>query len=99
MLHSSSAISTFVLSNPSATTGTLASQMGALIDVDGAGHVTSVPGLPTSWQLNNNVGGGLQLDALGGDLPGREESIQMPTAPLPEMDRTIRLSTRLEHLS
>jgi len=59
----------FVLSNPSATTGTLASQMGALIDVDGTGHVTSVSGLPTSWQLNNNVGGGLQLDALGGGQP------------------------------
>jgi hypothetical protein len=59
----------FVLSNPSATTGTLASQMGALIDVGGGGVVTSVPGLPTSWALNNNVGGGLQLDALGGGQP------------------------------
>src|SRR5215831_7885834 len=35
----------FVLSNPSATTGTLVSQMGALIDIDGAGHVTNVSGL------------------------------------------------------
>src|SRR5262245_43004495 len=44
----------FVLSNPSATTGTLASQTGALINVDNTGHVTSVPGNPTGWQLNNN---------------------------------------------
>ena len=59
----------FVLSNPSATTGTLASQAGNLIMVNGNGTATSVAGLPTSWQLNNNVGGGLQLDALGGGQP------------------------------
>lgn len=59
----------FVLSNPSATTGTLASQIGAQINIDDTGHVTSVAGNPTGWQLNNNVSGGLELSALGGGQP------------------------------
>jgi hypothetical protein len=59
----------FVLSSPAATTGTLATQGGALINIDGAGSVTSIAGSPTGWQLNNNVSGGLQLSALGGGQP------------------------------
>jgi hypothetical protein len=58
----------FVLSN-GATTGTLASQAGTQIDIGSGGTVTPHAGAPTGWQLNNNVSGGLQLDALGGGNP------------------------------
>jgi hypothetical protein len=54
----------FVLSN-GATTGTLASSSGQQITVNGNGTFTLGSTVPTGWGLNNNVGGGLQLDALG----------------------------------
>jgi len=57
----------FVLST-GATSGTLASQAGALINIDGSGNSTSASGSPNGWQLNS-LGGGLQLDALGGGQP------------------------------
>jgi hypothetical protein len=54
----------FVLSN-GATTGTLTSSSGQQITVNSGG--TSLLGSTgsTGWGLNNNVSGGLQLDALG----------------------------------
>jgi hypothetical protein len=54
----------FVLSN-GATTGTLASSLGQPITVfmNGAWGLGSTGS--TGWGLNNNVSGGLQLDALG----------------------------------
>ena len=57
-----------VLSN-GATTGTLASQSGQLIEIAGNGTATLVSGNPTGWQLNSNVGGGIQISALGGGAP------------------------------
>lgn len=56
----------FVLSNPTATTGSLATQAGNLINVGSGGIVTPMAGSPTHWILNNDVNGGLQLDDLGG---------------------------------
>jgi hypothetical protein len=47
------------------TTGTLASSSGQEISVDGAGVFTLGPTVSSGWALNNNVGGGLQLDVLG----------------------------------
>lgn len=58
----------FTLSN-GATSGTLASISGTQIQVNGDGSTTSVSGAPTHWFLNNNVSGGLQLDALGSGQP------------------------------
>ena len=60
---------TFVLSN-GATTGTILSSSGQLLTVNGD-HSTTLgsTGSLTGWQLNNNVGGGLQLTALGGGQP------------------------------
>jgi hypothetical protein len=54
----------FVLSN-GATTGTLASSSGQPITVNGNGTFTLGSSGSTGWGLNNNVSGGLQLDALG----------------------------------
>jgi hypothetical protein len=55
----------FVLSN-NATVGTLTSSTGPQITVNGGGTFTLGVGTPsTGWGLNNNIGGGLQLDALG----------------------------------
>jgi hypothetical protein len=54
----------FVLSN-GATTGTLASSSGQQINVAANGTLTLGSTGSTGWGLNNNVGGGLQLDALG----------------------------------
>jgi hypothetical protein len=58
----------FVLSN-GATTGTLVSQVGQQIDVHADGTTSNHPGNPTGWQLNSNVGGGIQISALGGGQP------------------------------
>jgi hypothetical protein len=57
----------FVLSN-GVKTGTLASQTGSRINIDGSGNATSASGNPTGWELNT-LGAGLQLDALGGGQP------------------------------
>lgn len=54
----------FVLSN-GATTGTLSSSSGQEITVNGGGTFTLGNTVSTGWGLNNNVSGGLQLDALG----------------------------------
>ena len=54
----------FVLSN-GATTGTLSSSLGQQITVAGNGSFTLGSTTSTGWGLNNNVAGGLQLDALG----------------------------------
>jgi PEP-CTERM motif len=54
----------FVLSN-GATSGTLATSSGQEITVNGDGTYTLGATESTGWGLNNNVGGGLQLDALG----------------------------------
>ncbi|HLK50704.1 MAG TPA: PEP-CTERM sorting domain-containing protein [Bryobacteraceae bacterium] len=54
----------FVLSN-GATTGTLASSSGQEITIASDGTFTLGSTGSTGWGLNNNVGGGLQLDALG----------------------------------
>jgi hypothetical protein len=60
----------FVLSN-GATTGTLSSAIGQEVTVAANGSfVLSGAGLPfTGWQLNSNVGGGIQITALGGGQP------------------------------
>jgi hypothetical protein len=58
----------FVLNN-GATTGTLASQTGQLINVAGNGTFSIPAGNPTGWQLNSSVGGGIQISALGGGAP------------------------------
>ena len=57
----------FVLSN-GATTGTGLVQGGSTIFVAGDGTTTAGPAA-TGWQINNNVGGGIQIDALGGGQP------------------------------
>jgi len=57
-----------VLSN-GATTGTLASQSGQLVDIAANGTATLVSGNPTGWQLNSAVAGGIQISALGGGAP------------------------------
>lgn len=54
----------FTLSN-GATTGTLTSSSGQQINVAANGTFTLGATTSTGWGLNNNVGGGLQLDALG----------------------------------
>jgi len=54
----------FVLSN-GATTGTLAFSSGQKITVNSNGTFTLGTTGSTGWGLNDNVGGGLQLDALG----------------------------------
>jgi hypothetical protein len=54
----------FTLSN-GATTGTLASSSGTQIFVAANGTFTLGSTGSTGWGLNNNVAGGLQLDALG----------------------------------
>lgn len=54
----------FVLSN-GATTGTLVSSSGQQISFASGGASTVGSTGSTGWGLNNNVGGGLQLDALG----------------------------------
>ncbi len=54
----------FFLSN-GATTGTLSSSSGQQIKVHDDGTFTLGSMVTTGWGLNNNVGGGLQLDALG----------------------------------
>ncbi len=58
----------FTLSN-GATSGTLSSISGQQITVASGGSTTLVSGDPTHWFLNNNVNGGLQLDALGNGQP------------------------------
>ena len=47
------------------TTGTLASSSGTQINVAANGTFTLGATASTGWGLNNNVSGGLQLDALG----------------------------------
>lgn len=54
----------FVFSN-GATTGTLSSSSGQEVTVNGGGTFTLGNTVSTGWGLNNNVNGGLQLDALG----------------------------------
>jgi len=54
----------FVLSN-GATTGVLASSSGQQIFVAGNGTTTLGSTGSTGWGVNNNVAGGIQLDALG----------------------------------
>ena len=54
----------FVLSN-GATTGTLTSSSGQAITINADQSSTLGSTGSTGWGLNNNVGGGLQLDALG----------------------------------
>ena len=54
----------FVLSN-GATAGTLSSSSGQQISVVSNGSFTLGPTTSTGWGLNQNVSGGLQLDALG----------------------------------
>lgn len=91
----------FVLSN-AATTGTSLSQMGTLIDVAGNGTVSSPGGNPTGWQINNSVGGGIEISALGGGQPkdtiigpgGQVGFTQLPIVPSPEAGLTIHLSAR-----
>lgn len=58
----------FVLSN-GATTGSALTQAGSQINVASNGTVSSQAGNPTGWQINNNVGGGIQISALGGGQP------------------------------
>ena len=58
----------FTLSN-GATFGTLASISGQEITVNSDGSTTLGGTSPTHWFLNNNVSGGLQLDALGHGHP------------------------------
>jgi hypothetical protein len=57
----------FTLSN-GATTGTSLVQGGNTINVAGNGTTTAGPA-PSGWMINNNVGGGIQIDALGGGAP------------------------------
>jgi PEP-CTERM motif len=54
----------FTLSN-GATTGTLASSSGQEITVASNGTFTLGSTVDTGWTLNDNVGGGLQLNVLG----------------------------------
>jgi hypothetical protein len=54
----------FTLSN-GATTGTLTSSSAEQIIINSGGSFTLGSTGSTGWGLNNNVGGGLQLDALG----------------------------------
>src|SRR5579871_1911598 len=54
---------TFTLSN-GATTGTLASSSGQEITVAGPGSTLGST-VATGWGINSNVGGGIELDALG----------------------------------
>ena len=54
----------FALSN-GATTGSLTSSSGQEITVAGNGTFTTGSNLSTGWGVNNNVMGGIQLDALG----------------------------------
>lgn len=54
----------FTLSNQ-ATTGTISSSSGQEITVASGGTYTLGSTVSTGWGLNNNVSGGLQLDALG----------------------------------
>ncbi len=54
----------FVLNNGD-TTATLASSLGEQINVNGDGTFALGSTGSTGWGLNTNVGGGLQLDALG----------------------------------
>jgi hypothetical protein len=57
----------FVLSN-GATTGSGLVQGGSTIFVAGNGTTSAGPAA-TGWQINNNVMGGIQIDALGGGQP------------------------------
>src|SRR5215469_7331123 len=57
----------FVLSN-GATVGNGLVQGGSTIFVAGDGTPTAGPAA-TGWQINNNVNGGIQIDALGGGQP------------------------------
>jgi hypothetical protein len=54
----------FVLSGGQ-TSGTLSSSSGQKVDIDKSGNLTLGSTTSTGWGLNNNVSGGLQLDALG----------------------------------
>jgi hypothetical protein len=54
----------FVLSGGQ-TTGTLTGSSGQELTVNGDGSFSLGSTVPTGWALNNNVGGGLQLDVLG----------------------------------
>jgi len=54
----------FVLSG-GITTGALTSSSGQQIFVNGNGTTSLGPTTDTGWGVNQNVGGGLQLDALG----------------------------------
>ncbi len=56
---------TFTLSNPAATSGTLFSSVGTQITVNTGGTSSVGSTGAAGWGLNNNVSGGLQLDALG----------------------------------
>ena len=47
------------------TTGTLSSSSGQLVSIDSNGTPTLGSTTTTGWGLNDNVSGGLQLDALG----------------------------------
>jgi hypothetical protein len=47
------------------TTGTLSSSSGQLVSISSTGAATVGATTTTGWGLNNNVSGGLQLDALG----------------------------------
>jgi hypothetical protein len=51
------------------TVGTLANSMGTQVFVAKDGTTTPGSTGPTTWALNNGVGGGLQLDALGMGMP------------------------------
>jgi hypothetical protein len=54
----------FVLSN-GATTGTLSASSGQQITIASGGTATLGSTVATGWGINNNVSGGIQLDALG----------------------------------
>lgn len=58
----------FTLSN-GATTGTLTSSSGRQATVNGGGSFSMGAITSTTWTLNNNFDGGLQLDALGNGQP------------------------------
>jgi hypothetical protein len=58
----------FVLSTGQ-TTGTLSSSSGQAITIGNGGTSTLGSTGTTTWHLNNNVNGGLQLDALGNGQP------------------------------
>lgn len=54
----------FVLSGGQ-TSGSISSSSGQQVSIDGSGKPTLGSTTSTGWGLNNNVSGGLQLDALG----------------------------------